>query len=335
MIRVQRPHRRVDPWRQRVDQILDEQLVLGTRALVRGDPQIPPALVEFGVDEERRFFLPVVDQAVGGLRRAKPVVIDLLVLDRRFQRLTGRRLRIASVEEPLAVLRPRQAAELDPTDHVGQFLAAGEFSNPDRRPIGASLGLSVGQVLRIRRRHPRRQLGRSIRPQRVRIDDDRFRTGQRFASKHHRLLLEAFVAVVEPMTSFVERHRHLRVVPQLADSRLERVAKRKRVQVLEGDGVLRCDPLLHCRRVEVLHPAVGIGDLRAVIGVDDIAFAWRRVCDRRRLRQRRRGDSEEGAHDDQFLHREYSTGPLHIAFQYEIAILCMAYPIQRGVGTRG
>ena len=107
---------------------------------------------------------------------------------------------------------------------------------------------------------------------------------------------------------------------------------RQRVEVLEGDGVLGVDPLLHLRRVEVLHPAVGIGDLRAEVVVDDVAFARRGICIRRRLRQRRRGQGKEGTDNGQLLHREHCSGAARIAFQYEIADTLYGDPIRQAQG---
>ena len=69
-----------------------------------------------------------------------------------------------------------------------------------------------------------------------------------------------------------------------------------------------------------------------MVGVDDIAFARRGVCDRRRLRQRRRGQGKEGTDDGQLLHREHCSGAARIAFQYEIADTLYGDPIRQGSG---
>jgi len=69
----------------------------------------------------------------------------------------------------------------------------------------------------------------------------------------------------------------LRIIPQLPDAAAELVADRQRVEILEGDRILRLDPLLHVRRIEVLHPAIRIGDVRPEVVVHDVPFVRLRV----------------------------------------------------------
>src|SRR5947209_7260776 len=93
-----------------------------------------------------------------------------------------------------------------------------------------------------------------------------------FTRENDGLPLQAGVARVEPVAALVVRRADARVVVEIGDALLERVAHRQRVEVLERDGVLGIDPLLHFGRVQILHPAVRIGDLRAEVVVHHIAF---------------------------------------------------------------
>ena len=151
MARIERVHRRVEPRRKRVAEILHEELVLVARPLVRLKEQVAARLVGVGVDEEHRLLGPLVDQPIGRLRSAERVVVDLLVAHGVFERLAGTRLRITAVEESLAVLSPREAAEFHPLDDVGQLPPGGELANVHRRPVRSAFRLAVRKVLRVGR----------------------------------------------------------------------------------------------------------------------------------------------------------------------------------------
>ena len=64
---------------------------------------------------------------------------------------------------------------------------------------------------------------------------------------------------------------------QSGEASQEVVSRRELVQVGPADRVLGVDPPPGLCAVDVLQPAVGIGDLGAVVVVDDIALAGVRV----------------------------------------------------------
>ena len=65
MVILTRLDRRGEVRRERVAQILHEQLVLVARALVGEEEEIPAGLVGVGVDEQHRLVFALVDQRVG------------------------------------------------------------------------------------------------------------------------------------------------------------------------------------------------------------------------------------------------------------------------------
>ena len=190
---------RIDVRRQRIAQILHEQLVLVARALVRGDPEVASRFVAVRVDEERRLVAPLVHQPVRRLWRAEHVVVDLLVAHRGLEHLAGRRLGIAPVEESFSVFGPRQRAELHEADHVGQLLAAIQLPHVERRPVRSAFGLSVQKMPAVGRRIVLRQRHGAVGRQLVRVDQHALGTRQRFAYENDRLTLQSRVARVEPV----------------------------------------------------------------------------------------------------------------------------------------
>ena len=90
------------------------------------------------------------------------------------------------------------------------------------------------------------------------------------------MLLQALVAPVEDFS----RHSHWnlgsRIIPQLGQPVANGVPLRQLAQVGERDCVLGLDPALGCGTVQVLHPAIWIGDGTAEVVVGDILpVAWR------------------------------------------------------------
>src|SRR5262249_30873945 len=109
-------------------------------------------------------------------------------------------------------------------------------------------------------------------------------------------VLQALVVVVEVALAAAEGHAEALVVPELGELVLEGGARRQLLEVAEGDLILGLDPGAGLGRVEVLHPAVRIGDLGAVVVVDGVAVPRRRVGEggRRGRRLRGRGRGRDG-----------------------------------------
>ena len=291
--------RQVGPLR--VAEVGDIQLVLRARALVGGDEQVASGLVEAGAEEQRRLVRPLVDQAVLGLRRADGVIVDLLVAQGAAELLAGTRLGVAAVEEAAAVVRPRQAGKLDPAHGVAGGAAGPQIAHVVGAPVGAALALAVGDVPSVGRRHEAREGNGAVGGELVRVEHHLFGAAERGASVAHALPLEAAVARVVPSAALPARCAHLRIVPQLGDAAAEDVPHRQRGEVGVGDGVLRRHPGGGLRRVQVLQPAIGIGDdcgaepvgdvHRARFGIREGARLGRNL---RRHRWDEQGDGNDG-----------------------------------------
>ena len=72
------------------------------------------------------------------------MIIDLLVVIDLQQRIgAGGGLRIATIEEPGAVMRPRRARELDPLQMISAVLARDDVAHAELLPVGAAAGRAV------------------------------------------------------------------------------------------------------------------------------------------------------------------------------------------------
>src|SRR5258708_30313264 len=79
---------------------------------------------------------PFIDQAIGGLVGAKPVVIDLLVVIELEQRIGAScGFWIAAVKESCAVVRPCRARELDPLQMIMPLLPGRDIAHTEFLPI--------------------------------------------------------------------------------------------------------------------------------------------------------------------------------------------------------
>src|SRR5207244_13039688 len=87
-----------------------------------------------------------------------------------------------------------------------------------------------------------------------------------------------------PISRLVEWRAVLRIVPERRQALAERRPLRDLREVALGEPVLGVDPAPRFGGIGVLEPAIGVGDPRAVIVVDYVALAGRRV--RERLRGR-------------------------------------------------
>ena len=89
--------------------VVEPVLVVG--ALEHQDEQVAAVLGHRAVDDPLGQILPLVDEHVLRLRRADAVVVERVVGERGLEHLVLRRLRIARVEEALAVLASTTMSE--------------------------------------------------------------------------------------------------------------------------------------------------------------------------------------------------------------------------------
>ena len=205
------------------------------------------------------------------------MVVQRLPGQRGLEHFALRRFGIAGVEEALRVLRPREVGKTHPSDFVGKVLALVEIADVDRLPVGAPFREPVREHSSIGRRHPLRERHRAVRREDVGIEHERRRCRQTRADVKRRLALQAAVLLVEVASALAHGNAHLGVIPQLRDPLFEAIAPGQPGEIVRRHLILGRHPGGDVRRVEVFHPPVRVGDLRAEVVVDDVALFRDRI----------------------------------------------------------
>ena len=151
--------------------VVEPVLVVGP--LEHQDEEVAAVLGHAAVDDPLRQVLALVDEHVLRLRRADAVVVERVVGQRRLEHLVPRRLRIARVEEPLAVLGPRDVREAHPAHLVGQILPRGHVAHLHRAPVGAAFRQAVGEERPVGRGRPLPHRHRAVLGDDVGVEHDR------------------------------------------------------------------------------------------------------------------------------------------------------------------
>ena len=289
--------------RVRLQQVARVDAVLVVGPLPRSQDEIAAVLAHRRAESPGRLVRPLVDQHVGGLRRADAMVIDLLIEVQRLERLPRLRLGIAAIEEAAAVVRPRGAAELRPLELVGQDRARGDFHQPPDVPVRTRFRDRIGDVAAVvAERRPAERDRPVLRPG-VRVDQD-LRIGiERLLDVEDRLVLQAVVLEETVASAGLERAAVLRIVPQLREPFLDRRPLGDRVEIAVRDGVLGRDPVgdLLAGADVVLQPAVGVGDGGAVIDVRLLDLPRLGIAEAAGVggeRKRHEGDQQRAGHGD-------------------------------------
>lgn len=93
---------------------------------------------------------------------------------------------------------------------------------------------------------------------------------ERSGGVQHALRLQSVVLAPEIAAALAERQAITLVVEKSGLTRLDFVTRRNRGQIVESDLVLRLDPCLCIGSVVILKPAVRVGNLYPVIGIDNV-----------------------------------------------------------------
>ena len=240
-------------------------------AAVVGDLGSHHAVRELGVG---------VDQGVivlGGPERVVPdgeVQVDAALCRVRIG------LGIAAVEEAPVVVGPGSARELDPAEVVGELLAARDLHHVELPPVGARFAQPVGEQRAVLRECRHAHAGRAVLGQLVRVEQH-LPAGRVLARRvdpvEDVLVLEPVVRPHEPLLAEAEGGALPRVVLEFEEAGPDRLALRKRAEVVEGDLVLGVHPLEDLGGLVVLEPAVGVFDGDAVEFLGDVVLAGVRV----------------------------------------------------------
>ena len=261
----QRPHRGRYARLQRVAEVGVVEPVPIAGTLRHHDQQIATVLGHRRPHHPARQVGARVDLDVLGLGRTNAVIPDSVMVQRGFQRFVRWWLRVAGIEKALAVAGPRDAREAHPGYAVLKVLPGREVAHPQRAPVGAAFGKTVGQVLAVWRWRPAGQRHGAVRGDRVRVQNQCRRPTRTAAPVDRCLALKPGILAVEQLPGFDLRQPGAREIPELRQPRVEMRLQGQAAQVLTRHPVLGFDPGADSGIVQGLKPLVGIGDRGAVI----------------------------------------------------------------------
>ena len=156
---------------------------------------------------------PMIDQAIGRLESAEPMIIELVEVIDALEFMRRIRFVIAAVVKALAVLGPGCAGRLDPLDLVGQIQSTLNLTHLPFLPIGARGGEPVGHQLSIIADRVAAQGDCPIGGKLVRIEEDLRLFAERLQSVKHGLILQPVVFVEKVAATLFMRNTVALVVP--------------------------------------------------------------------------------------------------------------------------
>ena len=279
---VEQPdHRRLESRMLRIAEVL----IVDAIAAVGPEPDGVDGVASVGADFHGKapvgMIGPFVDQPVGRLIGAELVVIDFLVVVDLEQRIgAGRRLGIAAVEKPGAVMRPRRARELDPLEMIAAVLLRRYIPDPKFLPVRSAARRAVDQRAPVFGEREDRERDRAVGREGVGIEQDRGLRRQGALRIQHRLVLQSRVLEEEVAATLLERRAVFRIVPQLGETAPDPLAFRDLLKVCERDAILCLHPGARLGRVHILEPAIGVGNSGAVVIIDHVTLVRRRIGER-------------------------------------------------------
>ena len=182
---------------------------------------------------------------------------------------------VAAVVE--AVADPARAGELDPLQHVARLFAGGEVHHADFLPVAAGRVAHHHDVLVVIGGAGQAGRDRPVLAEGVGVEEDPVLAVEAVADVPDALVLQAVVLADVVAVANLPGRADLLVVEDLLVAVADGLAEGDGVQVAAGHGVLGFDPGAGLLAAVVLEPAVGVGDLGAEVGVDDVFGAGVRV----------------------------------------------------------
>src|SRR5262249_12781801 len=274
-----------------------------------GDFQDRETLVVSGVYvfEAVGIFLVLVNEFVGGLRRAENVVIDALGVVFRRELVAGYRGFEGAIEK--AVAGPGIAGELDPFQIVSDDFPCSDFNDVRFLPVRASNGDAVRGIAAVAGNIEGDEARGAVGGELVGIEKHFGRALETLLHVHNILVLQAVILGEEKIFAFAKRRRVFREVEELLETLPHLRAIGNFFEVAEGNFVFCFDPAGGFRRIIVLQPAIRIGDLSAVIIVNLIVFARLRVLEI--LRERHGGEKHTGEYGENRAQIKQEVGSGH------------------------
>ncbi len=140
------------------------------RPLPHGDHRVATVLRDRRAEAPIGFVGALVDEHVLRLRPTHHVVVQLLMLVHRQERVLALRRVVARIEEAAVVLRPRRLGELHPFEGVDEILARGHVAHADLLPVGAARRHAVREMAAVVARLEEREGDRAVARERVRVE---------------------------------------------------------------------------------------------------------------------------------------------------------------------
>ncbi len=251
-------------------EVLVEDSVLVVGPFPNGQDQVASVLGDVGIKAPVGVVGPFVDQHIVGLGRADAVVVDFLIQVDALELVAFAGFVKPAVEEASTVVGPRDAAELDPLELVVELASRVDVHHSPGLPVRTRLGHSIGHVPTVVAEGGTGQCDGSVLGPGVGVDQDPGLAVEGVEAVKYRLVLQSVVLVEEVSPSLFERGSDLLVVPQSLDPPPDRITFGQSCEVPECGLVLSIDPVGNVLGLAdiVFEPAIGIGNLGAVVGVD-------------------------------------------------------------------
>ena len=176
---------------------------------------------------------------------------------------------IASVIEAGIVLLPRHLGDASLPDFVRQQLAGGGLDDVQGAVFGAAGRGAVSDVLAIVRREPPVERHGAVGGHLVGIHQRPVFSMQAFPHQQHRLVLGALAPDIKEVRPGELRRPDGANRKQLGQPIVDAVAPRQRIEQAAGVRHLIAHISLRVRTAGILQPAVGIGNLVPMNGIDD------------------------------------------------------------------
>jgi hypothetical protein len=195
-----------------------------------------------------------------------------------------------------AVADPGRARELAPFNAVREIAARRDVFDVPRLPVRARTLRRIGEVASVLGERLARECDRTVRGQRVRIDQDARRSVLALTHVQDALILQPAVAREEPPATLVKRRADLLEVEQFAVAVTDCCPLRNCVEVRACQVTFGLDPRRRLRGIDVFHPAVRVGDGRPEVRIGDGAARRVRIVEARGRGGKRGENGRDGQH---------------------------------------
>jgi hypothetical protein len=178
-------------------------------------------------------------------------------------------LGIASVIETGIIFLPRHLGDAGLRDGVGQQLAGGRLNHVQGAVLGAARRGAIGHVLAVVRREPPVESDRAVGGHLVGVHQRPVFSLKTLPHQQDRLVLRAFAPGIKEVGPANLGRPDRASRKQLGKPLMNAIAPGQGIKQAARVSHFLAHILLRVRTVGILQPAIGIGDLVPVDGIDD------------------------------------------------------------------